>query len=97
VSASQEATDAGNALCAKIEACTPFLIQVGYGTVSTCASRVSATLLSALEANGTGWTPTALEACVQAIPNVSCDDAPREQPPGRVPAGGAAGHRHRLR
>ncbi len=97
VSAGQAAADAGKALCAKIDACTPFLIEVGYGTVATCASRVSATLLSALQANGTGWTPSSLEACVQAIPNVACDDALGNnlptvcQPVGMLATGAACG------
>jgi hypothetical protein len=75
VSASQAATDGGNALCAKINSCAPFAIQVDYGDVATCASGVAASLLAALQANGTGWTPSGLESCVSAIPSVSCDDA----------------------
>jgi len=97
VSASTAASDGGNALCAKINTCSPFFIQVSYGDVATCATRVSATLLSALDANGTGWTPSGLEACVQAIPNVSCDDALGNslpslcQPVGTLATGAACG------
>jgi hypothetical protein len=89
VSAAQAASDVASALCTRIQACTPFLIQVAYGDLATCTSRTTATPTATLAAPGTGWVSSAAEECAQAIPGVSCDDALGNALPAacRPPAG----------
>jgi hypothetical protein len=98
VSASQAASDVGKAICARYEACAPFLLQFAWGDTTSCASRLSGQFTSTLGAPGTGWTPSAVEACVQALPNASCDElldhnlpAVCRPPAGQVAEGGACG------
>jgi hypothetical protein len=73
-SASQAASDTATALCARINACAPLYLQLAYGDLTTCNSRVTESLKQALSASGTGLTPSAIEACAKAIPGASCDD-----------------------
>jgi hypothetical protein len=74
-SASQAASDAATALCTRINACAPLFLQIAYGDMPTCNTRLTANLTEALSASGTGWTPSAVDACAKAIPGASCDDA----------------------
>lgn len=98
MSTMQAATDIANAFCAKISACSPFYIQFAYGDVATCESRESALFGEALGASGTGWTPSAVEACVKAVPGATCDDtlghnlpSACKAPPGQLAIGTACG------
>jgi hypothetical protein len=74
VTADQAATDAANAYCARVAACTPFYTLVSYGDQATCASRMKTQFLGALGATGTGSTPALFEGCAGSIPGVSCAD-----------------------
>jgi hypothetical protein len=73
-SGDQTASDAANALCARLQACSPVALQFAYGDVASCEARLKAVSLNALSANGSGLTPARVEACTQAIPGASCDD-----------------------
>jgi hypothetical protein len=75
VGAAGACADLGAAVCARLEACAPFLLQLTYGNAATCAARYAAACTPALGANGTTATPTQLEACVQAVNAETCDDA----------------------
>jgi hypothetical protein len=75
VSADQACADAANALCTKISACSALFLQITYGDLATCASRAKVSCVGSLNAKGIGQKPSDLEACVQALPGTSCDDA----------------------
>jgi hypothetical protein len=75
VSAGQAALDVASAFCGEIDACSSFLRDRTFGDAATCRSRISLSYSSAIEASGSGWTPSTMEACAQAIPKASCDDA----------------------
>jgi hypothetical protein len=73
-------------------------VQVEYGDAPTATSRLKAQFMTALTAPGTGWTPSAAEACVQAIETASCADALANNlpaachpPPGQLASGAACG------
>jgi hypothetical protein len=74
VSATQAATDVANAFCARIDACASYALQLLASDVATCGSRASSIFSTGIEASSSGWTPSAAEACAQAIPKASCDD-----------------------
>ena len=69
----QAATDAATALCTKYVECEPFSIQLVYGDIPTCASRIKPQIMDLLAATGTSDTPSQIESCGQAIASASCD------------------------
>jgi hypothetical protein len=85
------------AFCARLEACTPFALQVAYGDVNTCAQRGALLCIPALSANGATVTPTQMEACAQAVQAENCDEVlDNPQPsacdvPGTLPVGAVCG------
>jgi hypothetical protein len=60
--------------CAKLETCSPLLMQTRYGSVSTCQTRLSATCANALDAPSTGNSPAQLDACLKVYGTWSCTD-----------------------
>ena len=74
VTADQACTNTDKAICAKLDACAPLLIQTQYGDTTTCADRFKLTCVPSLAAPGTSQTPTTLDACAKAIAGVSCAD-----------------------
>jgi hypothetical protein len=74
VSAMQACTDAGNAVCTRLDACSDFFVQFFYGSVSACESAFVSGCTGSLAANGTSWTGASMEACAQAIPGAACSD-----------------------
>jgi hypothetical protein len=72
--ATQAANDAANALCTRYQACAPAFITIAYGTPDLCSTRVAASLVPGIGANGSTVTPDQLEACAAAIPGTSCAD-----------------------
>jgi hypothetical protein len=86
---SDAASSIASALCARIQACSPFFIQFAYGSEAACASRTTPTLMASLTAAGTGWTASAAMSCAAAIPGASCDDVLGNDVPAacRAPAG----------
>jgi hypothetical protein len=74
VTADQACTDLASGACNRFQACAPLLIQSIYGDASTCTARLKLTCPSALGANGSGATPSNVEACSQAYAAVSCTD-----------------------
>lgn len=98
VSTMQAASDIADAFCVKINGCSPFFIQVAFGDLATCEARESALFTEALGANGTGWTPSAVEACAQSVHGSSCDEALGHNlpaachpPAGQLASGAACG------
>jgi hypothetical protein len=92
----QAARDFANAVCTKIDACSSFLLELEADDVTTCRSRLSLRYSSAIEASGSGWSPSAMEACARAITASSCDEVLGHNlpnaclpPPGHLATGGA--------
>jgi len=73
--ASQACQDFAEAFCGRLNACAPFLMEVSYGDVATCASRMQLTCAPGLGAPGAHATAADMEACAKAIESQSCDDA----------------------
>jgi hypothetical protein len=63
------------AFCNRLEACTPFALQVSYGDANSCAQRGVLLCVPALSANGSTITPTQMETCAQAVEQETCDEA----------------------
>jgi hypothetical protein len=82
VTGDQACTDYATALCTKIGACSPVL-QLVYGDVATCTSRVALTCSLTLGLPGSPSLPGPLEACSASLANVTCDDLLS----GNTPAG----------
>jgi hypothetical protein len=74
VSADQACGDLATAICQKLDSCTAFLIQDVYGDTTTCSTRVKASCVDQLAANGTGATPADEESCTKAVPGAACSD-----------------------
>jgi hypothetical protein len=74
VTADQACGDFATAFCGKFNTCYPFLITVTYGDMGTCATRVKLGCTAQNAANGTGATPTNIEACKAAVPGIACTD-----------------------
>jgi hypothetical protein len=95
--AAQACADFANALCSRLEACTPFALQLAYGDVATCASRGALLCAPALAANGSQATPAQMESCAQAVSAETCDESlDNAQPsacnvPGSLANGAACG------
>ncbi|HEY8039034.1 MAG TPA: hypothetical protein VIF15_04540 [Polyangiaceae bacterium] len=96
-SATQACSDFATALCGRLEACTPFAVQVAYGDATTCAQRTALACAPALAAGGTKASPDDMEACAAAINAETCDEAlDNAQPsacniPGSLAAGAPCG------
>ena len=96
-SPTQACTQFATALCASIESCTPFALQVSYGDTSTCVERVTLACTPAFMVTGTQATPAQMESCAAAVQAETCDEAmDNPQPsacnvPGSVPLTGACG------
>jgi hypothetical protein len=59
--------------CEKLNMCSSFYLQVGFGDVATCAARLKIECLDSLGAPGTGATAQAWSACFEATGQASCD------------------------
>jgi hypothetical protein len=62
------------AFCGRLEACTPFALQVAYGDANTCAQRIALACAPDFTINGTQATPGQTIACADAVQAESCDD-----------------------
>jgi hypothetical protein len=93
----QACQDFAEAYCGRLNACAPFLMQVSYGDVATCAARAQLTCGPGLSAPGAHATATDMESCARAMEVQSCDDAlDNSQPsacmvPGERPEGATCG------
>jgi hypothetical protein len=99
ITAAQACSDLANARCAKIDSCGGgFGVEVKYGDLATCESRLSAQCVLGLAAPNTGATPANREACSTSIAAEDCPtflgtDAPDPcvPPAGTLAAGSACG------
>jgi hypothetical protein len=85
------AADAGQAYCARVQACAPALLQAFYGDVATCATAFAGDVVRGYHGAGVTQTPDQVAACTAAIPQTSCADLlARKTPTACKPAPGTA-------
>jgi hypothetical protein len=95
--AEQACVDWATRYCARLEACAPLSVQVGYGDVAQCIARNEPVCSSVLAAQGTGHTPASMEACALAYDSAACDEVVVGKPPascnvaGSLPQGAPCG------
>jgi hypothetical protein len=70
----QACTTAGMAVCGKISACSPFLLQENFGDVATCSRRFALSCAAQLEAPGMPVGPDFVSACYAALAAGTCAD-----------------------
>jgi hypothetical protein len=73
VTTDQAASDVSSALCARANACASAYVSLVWGDATTCSAKLKSQFAGVLASNGTSWTPAAVDACAQAIPNATCD------------------------
>ena len=81
VSPQQACSDMATAVCNKMAQCTQSDIPRNYGDAGVCVSRQQQNCLNALTAQGTGATPTTVEACAQAYASYDCESWMLNNPP----------------
>jgi hypothetical protein len=100
VTPQQACANFGAAVCGRMQACTPFLLQVTYGDVKACARRTALQCEPMLSATGTQSPAAQVEVCAKAISSEGCDEALDNPQPSACDIGGvlaegspcAAGH-----
>ncbi len=68
----QACGDLAKARCAKLEACSAFLMKVRNGDQATCETREKAACIAALSASGTSAAPASAGVCASAITAATC-------------------------
>jgi len=61
-------------LCSRLNGCAPFALQIFYGDMTTCASRVTLGCMRDLEVPDTNQTTTDMATCARDAANATCDD-----------------------
>jgi hypothetical protein len=79
VTTDQGCDDQATAICKKINDCTPFLLQSGYGDITTCAGQQKQLCEALLQADGTSRTASAASDCATALRAQSCSDYTAEK------------------
>jgi hypothetical protein len=74
LSATQGATELASALCARYNDCAPTFVNIAYGSVDECKTRLSLSIAKGVGATGSNLTPTELETCSKDVPAISCED-----------------------
>ena len=66
--------DRAVALCAKLEACAPFLLAAAYGDVTGCTDRLLKVCTAQSQSDGSGMTQANILACDAALATATCND-----------------------
>lgn len=74
VTAAAACKSLGAAVCARIAACSPFGLEIGYGDAAGCAARFEPRCVASLALAGTKATPTSVQTCASAYASQSCAD-----------------------
>src|SRR5260221_10931950 len=61
-------------LCSRLDGCAPYALQIFYGDITTCASRVTLGCMRDLEVPDTNQTTTDMATCARDAANATCDD-----------------------
>jgi hypothetical protein len=73
----------GASVCAKVNECSQFLLELTYGDIATCEARIALGCPSVFDSLGSTTTPDDMAACAEAYSTVSCNDLyGRKLPPG---------------
>jgi hypothetical protein len=70
----QACADYAQVYCTRVNDCAPTFLQLGFGDVPTCESRLQINCPLTFQAPGTGLTPDIAEKCIGALPQTSCPD-----------------------
>ena len=71
-SATESCATLAHASCARISACSTFLLSVLYGDIATCEKRLAIHCQAALDAPQTGATPAGMVECANNFAQVNC-------------------------
>lgn len=66
--------DHASALCGKLEACAPFLLEAVYGDASQCADRLTKACTEQSLSAGSGMTEANILACEAGLTAATCND-----------------------
>lgn len=69
------------ASCGKSNSCAPTYVQLLYGDVATCTTRIKSACLTAMQAPGTSVTPAVASSCADAYSSRACDALLDPAPP----------------
>ena len=89
VTVDQACSEFSAAVCGRMRACTPFLLQAVYGDTKTCAARSSLQCKPMLAAAGSQALAPQIEFCAKAISSEGCDEALDNPQPSACDIGGA--------
>ena len=89
ISIDQACSDFTAAVCGRMRACTPFLLQTSYGDARMCAARSALQCKPTLAAPGSQASAAQLNACARAISLEGCDEALDNPQPSACDIGGA--------
>lgn len=81
--------DFAAAVCGRMRACTPFLLQALYGDARSCAARSVLQCKPMVAAAGSQAQPSQIDACAMAISSEGCDEALDNPQPSACDIGGA--------
>ena len=75
VTATEACAALGSSVCAKVNECSPFLLELSYGDLATCEARVALGCSpSTFDSPGSTTKPIDTVACSDAFAATSCDD-----------------------
>jgi len=89
VTLDQACGDFSAAVCGRMAACTPFLLEAVYGDPATCSRRSTLQCKPMLAAAGSQAAAAQIEICAQALSLESCDEALDNPQPSACDIGGA--------
>lgn len=76
-------------VCAKVNSCSPFLLELTYGDIAMCEARIALGCPSTFDLPGSTATPDDTVLCSESFSASSCDDLfGRKLPPGCKPPAG---------
>ena len=74
ITPTQACADVAGAVCGRLNACTPFGLQVAYGDKTTCAQRAALACAATVGVPGSAATPAQIDQCAQAMSGQTCDE-----------------------
>jgi hypothetical protein len=72
--ADRACADLAEALCGRIQTCSPFVLQAVYGGAAGCVQRTTLPCKPQLSARGSQTTPALIESCAKAVAVEGCAD-----------------------
>ncbi|MFO0757512.1 MAG: hypothetical protein U0359_13530, partial [Byssovorax sp.] len=78
----------GASVCGRLDACAPFLIQIGYGEEADCEGATVPRCVETAGLSGTGFDAAAIKACADDYAALSCGDVVGSLVPASCRPGG---------